>query len=179
MNTQDDDEQSQGATLRLSTNLARILREFSRDLDRRVTRKLRERGHSDFSLSHQVVFSNMGLGRTRVTELAERACITQQAMGKTLRELESQGYIERSVDPSDRRARAIRLTPRGIKLVHDAVCCFEEARQEYAEKIGERELAELEQRLRSAASRLELDYLPTSWAEPGGQPEALVRTGMS
>ncbi|MEE4144418.1 MAG: MarR family transcriptional regulator [Halieaceae bacterium] len=167
MNTQGDDEPSQGATRRLSTNLARLLREFSRDLDRRVTHKLRERGHTDFSLSHQVVFANMGLGRTRVTELAERARITQQAMGKTLRELESLGYVERSVDPRDRRARAIRLTPRGIQLVEDAVGCFEEARREYAAKIGERELDELEERLRSAASRLELDYLPTSWAQPG------------
>jgi DNA-binding MarR family transcriptional regulator len=169
VNTQEDDEKSQGATRRLSTNLARILREFSRDFDRRVTHKLRERGHRDFSLSHQVVFANMGLGRTRVTELAERARITQQAMGKTLRELESLGYIERSVDPSDRRARSIRLTPRGIQLVDDAVSCCEEVRQEYAGKIGERELDELEERLRSAASRLELDYLPTSWAEPGGR----------
>lgn len=167
MNTQGDDEKSQGATRRLSTNLARILREFSRDIDRRVTHKLRERGHEDFSQSHQVVFSNMGLGRTRVTELAERARITQQAMGKTLRELERLGYIERSVDPSDRRARAIRLTPRGIQLVEDAVSCFEEVRREYADKIGERELDDLEERLRSAASRLELDYLPASWAEPG------------
>lgn len=167
VNTQDDDDQNQGATRRLSTNLGRIMREFSRDFDRRVTRKLRERGHEDLSLSHQVVFSNMGLGRTRVTELAERARITQQAMGKTLRELESLGYIERSVDPSDRRARAIRLTPRGIQLVDDAVACCEEVRQEYVAKIGRLELDELEQRLRSAASRLELDYLPTSWAETG------------
>jgi DNA-binding MarR family transcriptional regulator len=167
VNTQDDDDQSQGTTRRLSTNFARILREFSRDFDRRVTRKLRDRGHSDVSLSHQVVFSNMGLGRTRVTELAERARITQQAMGKTLRELESQGYVERSVDTSDRRARAIRLTPRGLELVDDVVNCCEEVRQEYAEKIGKRELDELEERLRSAAGRLELDYLPASWALPG------------
>jgi hypothetical protein len=49
------------------------------------------------------------------------------------------------------------------------VSCCEEVRQEYAGKIGGRELDELEERLRSAASRLELDYLPTSWAEPGGR----------
>jgi DNA-binding MarR family transcriptional regulator len=126
---------------------------------------LRELGHADISLSHQVVFANIGLGRTRVTELAERAQITQQAMGKTLRELEKLGYVERVVDTGDRRARAIHLTPRGIQLVADAVACIEQVKHEYAAKIGRRELDELDTRLRDAAIRLELDYLPHDWAQ--------------
>ena len=89
MNSADTDQVHQSPTRHLSNTLARVLRELSRDFDRQVTRRLRERGHSDISLSHQVVFANMGLGRSRVTELAESAHITQQAMGKTLRELES------------------------------------------------------------------------------------------
>lgn len=162
--TTEHDQQHPPATRRLSTTLARVLRELSRDFDRRVTRLLRERGHADISLSHQVVFANIGLGRTRVTELAERAQITQQAMGKTLRELEKLGYVERVVDPADRRAKAIRLTPRGIELVEDAIACFEIVRSEYTGKIGEAELAELENRLRTAAIKLEMTYLPPGWA---------------
>ena len=167
MNTQEDGDQNQDATRRLSTTLARVLREISREFDRRVTRKLIERGHTDFSLSHQVVFSNMGLGRTRVTELAARAQITQQAMGKTLRELEALDYVERAVDTTDRRARAIRLTPKGEQLARETVECIEEVKREYAEKIGAQELEELETRLRNAAARLELDYLPPDWADAG------------
>lgn len=161
-----DEEQQFAETRRLSTTMSRILREFSRDFSNRVTRLLREKGHPDISLSHQVVFANMGLGRTRVTELAERAQITQQAMGKTLRELELLGYIERSVDESDRRAKAIRLTDSGVRLIKDAVTCHDEVTGFYALKIGARELEELEVRLREAASKLELDYLPRRWAEP-------------
>ena len=169
MDTPDSDQQQQLATRRLSATLARVLRELSRDFDRRVTRLLRERGHNDISLSHQVVFTNIGLGRTRVTELAERAQITQQAMGKTLRELESLGYIERAVDATDRRARAIRLTSRGVQLVDDAVACFELVKRDYAGKVGEAQLAELEARLRDAAVKLELDYLPPDWADTNGR----------
>lgn len=165
MNTPDTDQGQQSATRHLSTTLARVLRELSRDFDRKVTRRLRERGHRDVSLSHQVVFANIGLGRTRVTELAERAQITQQAMGKTLRELENLGYVERIVDEADRRARAIHLTPRGTQLVEDTVAATEEVKREYAGKIGARELGELEARLREAAVRLELDYLPPDWAQ--------------
>lgn len=111
------------------------------------------------------MFSNLGLGCTRVTELADRAQITQQAMGKTLRELENLGYLERAVDPTDRRARAISMTDKGLQLVEDAVEVIAEIRQEYAAKIGLQALEELDSRLREAATKLELDYLPRLWAE--------------
>ena len=169
MTTKADDIRHHAITRRLSTTLARILREFSRDFDRSVANKLRERGYTHISLSHIVVFSNMGLGGTRVTELAERARITQQAMGKTLKELEKLGYVQRSVDGSDRRARAVCMTDRGLQLVEDAVACGEEVKQHYARKIGERELEELDVRLRAAAHRLELDYLPPYWTHEAGQ----------
>lgn len=165
MNTSSEEDRRRAITRRLSATLPRILREFSRDLDRRVTHKLRERGHTDISLSHQIVFSNLGLGSTRVTELADRAQITQQAMGKTLRELEQLGYLQRAVDATDRRARAISMTEKGLQLVEDAVEVVEEIREEYAAKIGAQELEELDRRLREAATKLDLDYLPRLWAE--------------
>jgi len=169
----DDGDRPERATRQLSTTLARILREFSRDYDRRITAKLQELGHRDISLSHQVVFANIGLGRTRVTELADRARITQQAMGKTLRELEKLGYIERAIDSADRRAKAIRLTPRGQQLVEDAVAVAEEVRRYYADKIGAGELEQLDRQLRAAAHKLELGYLPAHWAQG---PDALPQT---
>ena len=165
MNTTEAVNRRNAITQRLAATLPRILREFSRDFDRRVTRKLRERGHSSISLSHQIVFSNLGLGTARVTELADRAQITQQAMGKTLRELENLGYLKRVVDPTDRRARAISMTDKGLQLVEDAVEVIDEIREEYIAKIGAQELEELDARLREAAAKLELDYLPQLWAE--------------
>jgi DNA-binding MarR family transcriptional regulator len=161
-----NEDRHHAETRRLSATLARVLRELSRDFDNRVTRKLAQRGHPDISLSQQVIFANIGLGRTRVTELARRAQITQQATGKTLRELETLGYVERVVDETDRRAKDIRLTPRGLQLVADAVASIEEVKLEYARKIGPAELDELESRLRAAAIKLELDYLPPHWANP-------------
>ena len=103
-------------------------------------------------------------GAVRVTELAERAQVTQQAMGKMLKELERLGYVARDVDGGDKRAKEIRLTPRGIELVSQSLEVVEEVREYYAQRIGEQELAELESRLRDAVGKLELDYLPESWA---------------
>ena len=149
----------------LATSLPRILREFSRDFDRRLDQGIHQRGHPDIRPSHQVVLSNIGLGRARVTELARRSRVTQQAMGKTLRELEALGYVERAIDSTDRRAKAIQLTSRGARMAEAVLGAQQEVLAYYAEKIGQQELVELEARLRQAVSRLELDYLPTAWMD--------------
>ena len=142
---------------RLSNNLGRLLREFGKDHE--------NRGHPDIRPSHSTVFANLGTGAVRVTELARNAQVTQQAMGKMLKELERMGYIERAVDGSDKRAREIRLTGRGVQLVQDTQQAIAEVQQHYQQKIGEESLAEIEHRLREAVGRLQLDYLPDSWTK--------------
>jgi DNA-binding MarR family transcriptional regulator len=151
----------------LSNNLSRLLREFSRDFERRIWRALAERGYPDIRPSHSAVLANLGLGAVRVTELAERAQVTQQAMGKMLKELERMGYVTRNVDSGDKRAREIRLTERGIELAADSVAAVAEVRDYYSEKIGEQELQELENGLRNAVRKLQLEYLPDSWLDSG------------
>ncbi|WP_165954264.1 MarR family winged helix-turn-helix transcriptional regulator [Seongchinamella unica] len=148
---------------RLSNNLPRLLREFSRDYERRIFNQLAGRGHPRIRPAHSQVFANLGLGSVRVSELAERAQITQQAMGKMLKELEQMGYIDRGVDDSDKRAREIRLTDQGVKLAADSLAAVDEARTHYEEKIGAEELQALEERLRQAVDQLQLEYLPESW----------------
>jgi DNA-binding MarR family transcriptional regulator len=159
-------ETNQDIAFGLSNNLSRLLREFSRDFERRIWRGLAARGYPDIRPSHSTVFANLGLGAVRVTVLAERAQVTQQAMGKMLKELERMGYVVRDVDSIDRRAREIRLTGKGIAMSSAALEIVEEVRSYYAGKIGESELDQLEQSLRRAVQKLELEYLPESWVEP-------------
>jgi DNA-binding MarR family transcriptional regulator len=162
-------------TCRLSNNLSRLLREFSRDFERKIWRGVAERGHPDIRPAHIAVFANLGLGAVRVTELAERAQVTQQAMGKMLKELERLGYIARDVDSSDKRARDIKLTNHGVQLASDSLDVIEEVRAAYAAKVGEDALGDLEDRLRDIMTRLELDYLPEAWT--GGSPPPAPATG--
>jgi DNA-binding MarR family transcriptional regulator len=49
-------------------------------------------------------------------ELAQRLGITKQAMSQFIRELQTRGYVEQVPDPSDTRAKLVRLTKRGIAL---------------------------------------------------------------
>lgn len=160
-------ETNQAVASQLSNNLSRLLREFSRDFERRICRGLAERGHKDIRSSHSAVFSNLGTGAVRVTELARRAQVTQQAMGKMLKELERMGYVARDIDGSDKRAKEIRLTQRGIDLATDSLEVVEEVRAHYANMIGPALLDGLEGNLRHAMRKLHLDYLPDSWVDTG------------
>jgi len=148
---------------RLSVNLSRLLLEFGKDYERRVMDVLHRRGHTLIRSSHATVFSNLGLGAVRVTELAERAHVTQQAMGKMLKELERIGYIVRDIDGSDRRAKKIRPTECGIELMRDSGDAVAEIRDYYVSQVGEDALADLESCLSECVRRLDLASLSESW----------------
>ncbi|NND68750.1 MAG: MarR family transcriptional regulator, partial [Halioglobus sp.] len=124
----------------LSNNMSRLLREFSRDYERRIWEALAAKGYPDIRPSHSAVFANLGMGAVRVTELAERAQVTQQAMGKMLKELERMGYVSRDIDPGDKRAKEIKLTERGIALAIDSLEVLDEVQAFYATRVGADEM---------------------------------------
>lgn len=65
---------------------------------------------------HSAVFAQLGPDGARLTELAQRAGMSPQAMGELVDELEQLDYVRREPDPADRRAKIVRLTPLGIKV---------------------------------------------------------------
>ena len=138
---------------------------FSKDFERRIYAGLAARGYPDIRPSHSAVFANLGMGAVRVTELAERAQVTQQAMGKMLKEIERMGYISRDIDSGDKRAKVIRMTEKGILLSMHSLEVYREVREFYAGKIGTEALGKLENDLRDAVQKLGLDYLPESWTD--------------
>jgi DNA-binding MarR family transcriptional regulator len=167
-------ESNQAIAYKLSNNLSRLLREFARDFERRIWQGLASRGYPDIRPSHSAVFANLGMGAVRVTELAERAQVTQQAMGKMLKELERMGYVARHIDGGDKRAKEIRLTQRGVALVADSLAVVDQVRAYYGHKIGTASLDELEASLREAVRKLQLDYLPESWVDPSSERTSLT-----
>src|SRR3954465_7333719 len=66
---------------------------------------------------HSAVFAQLGPDGARLTDLAKRAAITPQAMGELVDELEQLGYVRREPDPADRRAKLVRLTRLGEKVI--------------------------------------------------------------
>jgi DNA-binding MarR family transcriptional regulator len=79
----------------------------------------------------------------RPTELAARGQMSKQAANKLIRHLERRGYVELEPDPADRRARVVRLTERGRRLIATIRETVEQVEREWAAQLGERRFAEL------------------------------------
>jgi MarR family transcriptional regulator, temperature-dependent positive regulator of motility len=148
---------------KLSNNFSRLLIELAKDFERRALQKCHQRGHTKIRPSHSSLFSNLGFGAVRLTVLAERATITQQAMGKLVKEMERVGYVKRHIDESDKRAKIIELTERGEQLVNDSMEIVDEITEEYIQAMGLDGFEELKSILGVAVNKLGLRFLPESW----------------
>jgi len=56
-----------------------------------------------------------------MSEIGERFDITIAAASQLVDKLVQAGYIERAEDPSDRRAKTLKLSPSGAKLVEEGM----------------------------------------------------------
>ena len=106
--------------------------------------RMADAGFEDVREGHGCVFGFVDLENgSRLTDLAERARLTKQAVGEAVAELEQLGYIERVPDPEDGRAKIIRLTARGEDAARMGRRLFAEIEAEWAERFGEERIADL------------------------------------
>ena len=118
---------------------------------KRLFARLRERGFEHVREGHGCVFGFIDIENgSRLTELAERAGLTKQAVGEAATELERLGYVERLPDPKDKRAKIIKLTPSGLDACLTGRRIFAEIEREWAEELGE----DLVAGMREAAERI-------------------------
>lgn len=87
----------------------------------------------------------------RLTELAALAGITKQSMGELVDAMEAAGYVDRVPDPTDARARLVRLTKKGKSAGLLARKLVREVEARWAKKIGARRLEQLRDTLRQLA----------------------------
>jgi DNA-binding MarR family transcriptional regulator len=141
-------------TQRTEYPLIALLTDVQRQLQDELHSRLRTRGWPEIRPSHGCVFGGMRPEGARLTDLADRARITKQSVGEIVSDLEQLGYVERIPDPDDKRAKLVRLTPRGQEVQKVARATFAEIEAEWGERIGKRKVAELR------ATLEELSLLP-------------------
>lgn len=73
-------------------------------------------GHPDVTTAMIALFRFAGVDGRRPSEIAMTARLSKQATNDMLRELERLRYVGRHPDPTDGRARIIKLTKRGHAL---------------------------------------------------------------
>jgi len=114
-----------------------------RAMEQRVLEHVNAAGHQITQAQGRIA-ARLGPDGTRLTELAAAAQVTKQTAGFLVDQLERAGYVERVPDPSDARARLVRLAPRGLEVVLLAREVEAEVRAEWEAHLGAEDYAHLE-----------------------------------
>ena len=129
------------------THLGRLLGHAMRRFDARVLELMAHNVEVPLALSnlaardqvsaaHVHITRHLSLSGDRLTDLAQRAGMTKQAMANLVDQCEAWGLVAREADPLDARARRVRFTPTGLawlQAFHDAVA---QAEVEFRAEVG-------------------------------------------
>ena len=114
-----------------------------RSLENRVFATLAEAGYTDLTAAQMKLVQRVAPHGSRLTDLAEQAQVTKQTAGYLVDQLERSGWVERIPDPTDGRARLIRLTQRAQKAVPIAEAAVAEVTAEWETHLGRRRMQQL------------------------------------
>jgi DNA-binding MarR family transcriptional regulator len=110
-----------------------------RAMENRVFAALAAAGFDDATPAQARVMQRIGPDGTRLTELAEAAQVTKQTASFLVDQLERAGYVRRTPDPSDARARLVRIAARGLAAKAIADAAVAEVEAEWRAHLGDRE----------------------------------------
>ncbi|MFG1769571.1 MarR family winged helix-turn-helix transcriptional regulator [Nocardia salmonicida] len=128
-------------------NLGVLLFVPYREMERRVFAALGAAGHAELTPAKARLVARVGPTGTRLTDLAAQAQVTKQTASALADQLVRAGYLERVPDPSDGRARLLRLTPTGRAAADLANRTAEEVQTEWVSHLGKRAAADLRKTL--------------------------------
>jgi DNA-binding MarR family transcriptional regulator len=114
----------------------RLLNEALEAFSTELFRRAHTAGYTDLRPGHGCVFGNIDPDGSRLTEIAERALMTKQSVGEAVTDLERLGYVERVPDPTDGRAKIIRLTERGREAQTIGRELIDEIEREWTDRFG-------------------------------------------
>ena len=122
--------------------LTLLLLDAARAVEARVERALAAEG---MSLAKLGALRHLALADEplTLTQLAERHCCGRSNVTALIDRLEADGYVERSVDPNDRRNVRAALTPAGRAAYERAGAILAEHERAIDERLGQEPRAEL------------------------------------
>ncbi len=129
------------------THLGRLLGHAARRFDGRVLELMARNievplalsnlaARSQVTAAHVHITRHLALQGSRLTELAQRAGMTKQAMGDLVDQCEAWGLVAREPDPQDTRARRVRFTPTGLAWLQAFKDAVAEAEAEFRVEVG-------------------------------------------
>ena len=112
-------------------------------------RRVSQHGFDDLRPRHGAVLAYLDEVGIRLVDLARIAGRNKQTIAAILDELEKIGYVYRTSDPADRRAKLIMPTQRGLEVMQIADDILADIESHYAEQLGQRRYAQFKRALRT------------------------------
>ena len=130
------------------THLGRLLGHAMRRFDERVLQLMAASEQAPLALAHLAARDKVGaahvhltrhlsLEGARLTELAQAAGMTKQAMGDLVDQCAAWGLVTREADPHDARARRIAFTPAGLDWLAAFKAAVAQAEAEFRAAVGD------------------------------------------
>ncbi|QXL85906.1 MarR family winged helix-turn-helix transcriptional regulator [Comamonas sp. NLF-1-9] len=130
------------------SHLGRLLGHAARRFDARVLQLMARDVQVPLALSnlaardkvgaaHVHITRHLSLRGDRLTDLAERAGMSKQAMATLVAQCEAWGLVVREPDPHDARARIVRFTPTGLAWLAAFRASVERAQEEFRAEVGD------------------------------------------
>ena len=131
-----------------ATHLGRRMGEALRRFDERVLYLMAHDVNVPLALSnlaareqigaaHVHITRHLGLQGSRLTELAQQAGMSKQAMGDLVGQCEAWGLVRREPDPTDARARRIVFTDTGLHWLEAFRQAVAQAEAEFRAQVGD------------------------------------------
>ena len=129
------------------THLGRLLGHAMRRFDARVLHLMASNvdvplalsnlaARAQVSAAHIHITRHLALQGSRLTELADQAGMSKQAMGDLVDQCEAWGLVVRTPDPRDARARLVQFTPSGLLWLQAFKDAVAQAESEFRQEVG-------------------------------------------
>jgi DNA-binding MarR family transcriptional regulator len=116
-------------------------------------RRLHAAGIDDQGRADDAAMAHIPPEGIRLTGLAERAGVTKQAMAELVDSLVARGYVERTADPTDGRAKLIVFSERGWAAVDAALDALADIEADLVAELGDRRIQALRRTLELVIER--------------------------
>ena len=114
-----------------------------RAVEARVMDALAAAGADDITLAQSRLLQRLDPRGMRLTDLAEQARVTKQTAGALVDQLERAGYVVRTADPSDARARLVTLSDKGLALCRTAAAEVARVEAQWREFLGDKKFQQM------------------------------------
>ena len=135
-----------------SWNTATAVLRLATELVDGIQQGLADRGFTDVRPVHGFAFARLAGAPATTAQLAEHLGVTKQATSELVAYLVHSGYLTRTPDPDDRRARLLVLTERGHACTRAAQQAATDTVDHWNSKLTRQQRADLHSTLTAISS---------------------------